>query len=181
MVPFLRSRAGPSASARLPPRGVVHASSVPRAAAVAARARRCGCLGRAVRCLVAMVTVSALRVIAGADIRGIRAARGRARAGAGAAAGRARAGGDGAQQEGLPRAPRALALHARRRRPDRVARPRLPRGGRPATGGRVRRARTRAGDSRRSRAGRGRLAEQHGVPRRLPRRSSRHYLVLAGH
>lgn len=57
----------------------------------------------------------------------------------------------------------------------------LSSGGRPATGGRVRRARTRAGDSRRSRAGRGRLAEQHGVPRRLPRRSSRHYLVLAGH
>lgn len=54
-------------------------------------------------------------------------------------------------------------------------------GGRPAPGGGVRRAGARAGDRGRARAGRGGLARQHRVPRRLPRRAPRHRVVLAGH
>lgn len=75
-----------------------------------------------------MFAVGAVRVVAGADVRGVGAAGGRARAGARAAAGRARPARHRAQQEGIPGAPRALARRARRRRPERVARARLPRG-----------------------------------------------------
>lgn len=54
-------------------------------------------------------------------------------------------------------------------------------GGGPAAGGGVRRARAGAGDRGRARAGRGRLAGEHRVPRRLPRRPPRHRVVLDGH
>lgn len=64
------------------------------------------------------VSERTLRVVAGADVRGVGAAGGRARAGARAEAGRARAAGDGAQQARVPRARRALARAAGRRRAD---------------------------------------------------------------
>ena len=54
-------------------------------------------------------------------------------------------------------------------------------GGGPAPGGRVRRSGAGARDRRRARTRRGRLAQQHGVPRRLPRRAPCHHLVLAGY
>lgn len=181
MVPVLGPRVGPGAGARLPAGGVVHARPVPRAAAPAARARGRRRARRAVRRLTAVATVGPLRVVPGADVRGVGAPGGRACAGARAEGGRPRPARHRAQQEGVPRAGRALARRARRGRADRVARARLPRGCGPATGGGLRRARAGACDSGRARAGRGRLEEQHRVPRRVPRRTPSHHLVLASY
>lgn len=55
-VPVLGARAGAGAGARLPAGGVVHARSVPRAAAPAACARGRRRARRAVRRLIAVVT-----------------------------------------------------------------------------------------------------------------------------